>query len=269
MRRANRPVSVSKTASIQQAFYTSISRSQPIDGFLDDYAFLIRGLIDYYIATLDLDVLRFAKELQDIQNALFWDDENGGYFYSQANAKNVVVRLKEDHDGAEPCGNSVSAKNLCLLSAYFEDKSYKEKAIKLFDFFAGSSPFGYVLPEMFSALLLHDYNLTMLVIVGEFSSAAPSRNESLAKRFVHISGPNNDATKALADVARDFYIPGLLLVHCNTDEPIETLTRKSAAGFKMAKNESTVYLCHNRVCQLPITTPEGLRESLSERYLLH
>jgi uncharacterized protein YyaL (SSP411 family) len=62
---------------------------------LDDYAFLIKGLIDYYVATLDTDALTWAKELQDTQNSLFWDEENSGYFYSEANSPNVVVRLKE------------------------------------------------------------------------------------------------------------------------------------------------------------------------------
>lgn len=70
-------------------------REQPIEGFLDDYSFLIKGLIDFYVATLDVDALKWAKDLQDTQDRLFWDNERGGYFYSQANSANVVVRLKE------------------------------------------------------------------------------------------------------------------------------------------------------------------------------
>lgn len=138
----------------------------PVEGFLDDYSFLIQGLIDFYVATLDVDVLRWAKELQDTQDRLFWDEERGGYYYSQANSANVIVRLKEDHDGAEPCGNSVSAHNLMLISAYFDDKSYKRKAIKLFEFFSAASPFSYVLPEMFSAQLMQAAHLSMMVVVG-------------------------------------------------------------------------------------------------------
>lgn len=148
-------------------------RSVPIEGFLDDYSFLIQGLIDFYLATLDIDALRWAKELQDTQDRLFWDDERGGYYYSQANSANVIVRLKEDHDGAEPCGNSVSAHNLMLISAYFDDKSYKHKAIKLFEFFAAASPFSYVLPEMFSAQLMQAAHLSMMVVVGTFSTSFP------------------------------------------------------------------------------------------------
>lgn len=141
-----------------------------IGGFLDDYSFLIKGLIDFYVATLDLDALRWAKELQDTQDELFWDEPNGGYFYSMANASNVVARLKEDHDGAEPCGNSVSARNLILISAYFGDKSYKYRAYKVFDFFSAAKPFPYVVPEMFSAQLMKAAHLAMIVVVGKYNT---------------------------------------------------------------------------------------------------
>lgn len=69
--------------------------SSPIYGFLDDYAFLIKGLIDYYVASLDVSMLYWAKELQDLQDTYFWDSKNGGYFYSEAAQTDVVVRMKE------------------------------------------------------------------------------------------------------------------------------------------------------------------------------
>lgn len=135
---------------------------------MDDYSFLIKGLIDFYLTTLDVDALRWAKDLQDTQDNLFWDSKLGGYFYSQENSANVIVRLKEDHDGAEPCGNSVAARNLLLISAYFHDKSYKERSCKLLQAFASTTPFGYALPEMFSAQLMRVDSLAMMVIVGMY-----------------------------------------------------------------------------------------------------
>lgn len=143
-------------------------RATPISGYLDDYAFLIRGLLDYYILTLDHSALQWAHELQITQNTLFWDDERFGYFYSEENAPNVVVRLKETHDGAEPSGNSMAAGNLLLLSAYFENEEFQEKALQLFEFFSTSAPFGYVFPEMMCALMLQDTGLPMAVVVGKF-----------------------------------------------------------------------------------------------------
>lgn len=69
--------------------------AKPIYGFLDDYAYLIKGLIDYYVASLDITMLYWAKELQDLQDEYFWDNTNGGYFYSEASQSDVVVRMKE------------------------------------------------------------------------------------------------------------------------------------------------------------------------------
>lgn len=146
-----------------------IHRQQPVDGFLDDYAFLIRGLIDYYVATLDIEALQWAKDLQDTQNSLFWDNDKGGYFYTEEMTPNSIIRMKEDHDGAEPCGNSVSAGNLLFISAYFQQRQYKEYATKLFDFFQTKPYFGYVLPGMFSAQLMRADSLTMMVVVGELN----------------------------------------------------------------------------------------------------
>lgn len=56
-------------------------------------------------------------------------------------------------------------------------------------------------------------------------------------------------------------------MHYNTDEPVEALLRKSVAKFKMIRNEPTVYLCHNRVCQLPMTSSDDFRKNLAEKYL--
>lgn len=68
---------------------------QPIKGFLDDYAFLIKGLLDLYEASLDLRWLTWARELQQTQNDLFWDAENGGYYTCSTEDDTVVLRLKE------------------------------------------------------------------------------------------------------------------------------------------------------------------------------
>lgn len=71
------------------------SRTEIVHGFLDDYTFLIKGLLDYYVASLDVDALNWAKELQEVQDRLFWDAQNGAYYFSQANAPHIIARLKD------------------------------------------------------------------------------------------------------------------------------------------------------------------------------
>lgn len=225
---------------------TSAAAQPSTFGFLDDYAFLIRGLLDFYITTLDVEVLKFAKELQDRQDELFWDAENGGYFYTEANAVNVVVRLKEDHDGAEPCGNSVSALNLLQLEQYFEEGIYRPKAEKLFKFFADVSPFGYVLPEMLSALMVGDEGPPLFIVVG-------------------ADGPE---VRNMLDIARDYFVPGILVIHVDPNQP-EKVTRKTALQQKAVDGKVTAYICQRQICKLPVTDPEVLRKELAEYLLEH
>lgn len=71
----------------------------------------------------------------------------------------------------------------------------------------------------------------------------------------------------MLDIARDFYVPGLLLMHYDPEQPPEMLTRQAISKFKMIRNETTAYLCHNRVCHLPKTNPDDLQRSLTEKYL--
>ncbi|XP_055637232.1 spermatogenesis-associated protein 20 isoform X2 [Toxorhynchites rutilus septentrionalis] len=217
----------------------------PIHGFIDDYAFLVKGLIDYYRASLDESALRWAKELQEIQDDLFWDQSCGAYFYSEANSPNVAVRLKEDHDGAEPCGNSVSAHNLLLLGDYFDDDSFREKAKKLFSYFSNVTPFGYVLPEMMSAMLLEEHGRDMLVVVG----------------------PDGPEAKSLTDAVRSFYIPGLVIIRLDPTKPNQRMGGKKVDSFRMIQDSPTAYLCRNKVCQLPLTEPYRLAEGLQAKHV--
>lgn len=80
-------------------------------------------------------------------------------------------------------------------------------------------------------------------------------------------GPKSETVDKMLDVAREFYIPGLLLLHYDPEQSPESLTRPAISKFKMVRNEATAYLCHNRACQLPITNPDDLRRNLTEKYL--
>ncbi|XP_030375673.1 uncharacterized protein B0495.5 [Scaptodrosophila lebanonensis] len=215
-----------------------------IDGFLDDYAFLIKGLLDYYKASLDGSVLRWAKELQDIQNKLFWDELHGAYFFSQEGTHNVIVRLKEDHDGAEPCGNSVAARNLVLLAHYYDHDDYLERATKLLNFFADVSPFGHALPEMLSALLLREHGLDLVAVVG----------------------PDSSDTERFVEIVRKFYIPGMIILHVDPQHPDDACNQRVQQKFKMVNGKTTVYICHDRVCRMPVTDPEQLEENLMANF---
>jgi uncharacterized protein YyaL (SSP411 family) len=107
-----------------------------IEGFADDYAFMIQGLLDLYEASFDVEWLKFAVELQETQDRLFLDEKNGGYFSTSGEDKSVFLRMKDDNDGAEPAASSVAALNLLRLVQFRDDKQRSERARKTIDAFA-------------------------------------------------------------------------------------------------------------------------------------
>jgi uncharacterized protein YyaL (SSP411 family) len=73
-----------------------------IEGFVDDYSYLIQALLDLYEVTFDEVWIQWAFALQEKQNELLYDEEAGGYFNVTVNDKNILIRMKEEQDGAEP-----------------------------------------------------------------------------------------------------------------------------------------------------------------------
>jgi hypothetical protein len=92
-------------------------------GFAEDYAFLIAGLIDLYEATFETRWLRWALRLQVKMDELFWDEAQGGFYSSAAGDANLLLRLKEEYDGAEPAPSSVAALNLVRLAPVSGDEA--------------------------------------------------------------------------------------------------------------------------------------------------
>jgi uncharacterized protein YyaL (SSP411 family) len=109
-----------------------------VAGFLDDYAFLTWGLLELYETTFDIAFLRAALELARATVALFWDEANGGFFYTAGDAESLVVRQKELYDGAVPSGNAAAALNLLRLARLTGDASWEKKAAATMRAFAGT-----------------------------------------------------------------------------------------------------------------------------------
>ena len=100
------------------------------NGYLDDYAFLVRGVLSLHQATREETWLEEAETLTDTMNRLFWDDKNGGFYFTLANQKHLVVRTKNPYDSALPSGNAVAANNLLTLAQLVDEKSYLDQAVK-------------------------------------------------------------------------------------------------------------------------------------------
>ncbi len=205
------------------------------DGNLDDYAFFVQGLIDLYETTFNTRWLRAALDLTRKQNELFWDEEKGGYFDTSGEDSSILVRMKEQYDGAESAGNSIAAMNLLRLSAMTDNNDWKEKALKTFTAFGdvlSRAPFS--MPQMVAAFGLSNAKVKQIVIAGE-------RNDEMVRRMSREvwSRYLPDKFILLAEesaAAREMF---------GADSFVQTLTK--IAG------KTTVYVCEDYVCQLPTT----------------
>ena len=108
------------------------------DAYLDDYAFLARGLLGLYWATDDEAWLDSARTLTDKMIQLFWDDRNGGFYYTKSDAKHLIVRSKKPYDSAIPSGNAVAVENLLALGDDY--RNYAEKTLRIFAESMAQSP---------------------------------------------------------------------------------------------------------------------------------
>src|SRR5207237_7768594 len=155
----------------------------------DDYAFVVEGLLDLYEASFNVEWLKFAIQLQETQDRLFFDDKNGGYFSNSGKDESVFLRMKDDNDGAEPAASSVAALNLLRLSQIRDDQKMAERARKTIDAFATTlSHFPSAMPQMLVAL---DYSLSkprQIVIAGR--KDAPETKALLKASHRHVL-PNN------------------------------------------------------------------------------
>ncbi|MDJ0626412.1 MAG: thioredoxin domain-containing protein [Candidatus Caenarcaniphilales bacterium] len=108
------------------------------EAFLDDYAFLVDGLIELYQASFEPRYLKSAIELNNKSIELFWDSEDGGFFMKSQNGEELITRQKEIYDGAIPSGNSVAMSNLLKLALLTGNNELEQKADQLSKAFSKS-----------------------------------------------------------------------------------------------------------------------------------
>ena len=212
------------------------------EGFAEDYAFLIQGLIDLYEATFELRWLRWALRLQETIDALFWDEENGGYFNSAAGDPSIVLRLKEDYDGAEPAPGSVAASNLLRLAIVSGDEpEFTAGALRtLAAFQARWSDAPQALPRMLCAL------------EGVLAPAG---------QVVLVGDPRGADFRQLVAVLHEQPGARRTLLVVDSDGTRLWLARRAPwiAEMKPVDGRATAYVCDHSACQPPVNTEAALR----------
>ena len=216
-----------------------------IPAFLDDYAFLIWGLLELYDTTLEPEYLEKAITLNEVLLTHFWDEQNGGFFFTANDAEGLLVRKKEAYDGAIPSGNSVAMLNLLRLSRITAKTDLEVKAAKTGQAFSGEvlgAPAGFTL--MISAV---DF------AVGQ------------GHEIVIVGNPNAQDTQAMIQAINDQFLPNKVILLIPIDKRAKTLTELApfTKDYRAINTQATSYICTNYVCQSPTTDVKQMLKLLN------
>jgi uncharacterized protein YyaL (SSP411 family) len=214
-------------------------------GYLDDYAFLVWGLIELYETTFQANYLTRAIYLTKKMIELFGDDENGGFYFYGKDAETLLIRPKEIYDGATPSGNSVAAYNLIRLAKLTSDEQLLKEADRQLSVFAKAID---------SSPISHSFFLIAMMFAH-----GPSKE-------IVISGrPNDVDTKEMIRIVQRTYLPeAVIALQPRGDVPttmkifIPDVKEKEPAQA----GKPAVYICEDYACQAPITDVKTLKEAL-------
>ncbi|NLI13239.1 MAG: thioredoxin domain-containing protein [Peptococcaceae bacterium] len=212
--------------------------------YLDDYAFLTWGLLELYGATFEVTYLVSALKLAGQMIDLFWDKENGGFFFYGEDAERLIARPKEIYDGALPSGNSAALHNLLRLARLTGNTELLEMADKQIAAFAGE-------------ISKHPWGYTHF-LSGIDLMLGPARE-------IVIAGKSGEAdTEAMLSAVRRAFIPETAAVFHPAGESGKGIEK--AAPFVKEQlpvnGKATAYICQNYACREPVTDPEELARLL-------
>jgi uncharacterized protein YyaL (SSP411 family) len=212
-----------------------------IDGYAEDYACLIFGLLELVQSDADAQWLEWAVALQRRQDHLFWDSEGGGWFSTTGRDASVLMRLKEDYDGAEPSASGVGAWNLVVLAHLTGDTAYARRAEEVFAGFAHRlSTQGRGLPFMSAALSMARAEPEQIVVVGSGDSVE---------------------TQALWRAVQRPYRPFTTVLLLEPGERQRRIAKHLPWTLDLTTREghAAAYVCRNFTCEAPVLDPKELR----------
>ena len=208
-----------------------------LDAHLDDYAFMIWGLLELYEATFKPSYLSQAIALNEIMIEEFWSDD-GGFYLGSDKSEQLIVRSMTGYDGAIPSGNSIAAYNLLKLTRLTGEVKFAELADKIFKVFSNeinNSPTGY----------------TSILSAFMFELSKP-------KEIVVVGPKDSKETESALKIIKSKYIPNKVILFKDTDDKLESITplAKWTSSHEMINNKTTYYICEDFSCKLPTTDIE-------------
>jgi len=212
-----------------------------IEGYAEDYSYLIFGLLELFQADPDAAWLDWAVALQRQQDERFWDDAGGGWFSTTGRDPRVLLRMKEVYDGAEPTASSVSVLNLLVLAHLIEDARWTERIDRTLRLFAPKlEQAGRAVPMMAAALSAYVAGPQQIVIVG----------------------PPGDSTAAFERAAARRYLPFATTLVLTPDRQAALSSTMPLVDAMRPATGAAAYVCRNFSCRPPATSVEALENEL-------
>ncbi len=217
-----------------------------IEAYCEDYAGLIWGLVELFQADPDPAWLAWALRLQSRQNEAFWDEAGGGWFNTSGEDPTVLLRLKEEHDGAEPSANSVSALNVLALGHLTGDPA--------------------LMGQLERAAGRHGARLGGLARVLPFLMSVVSMIQAGVQQVVLVGPRGAEGTRRLRQVLARAYRPFTLTVQVEPGEHQASVAEllPFVRAMDMRGGHATAYVCRDFTCQEPVSDAAGF-----ERVLAH
>ena len=208
-----------------------------IDGYCEDYAFMVWGLLELFQTDGDPEWLAWARTLQTRQDQLFGDEAGGGWYSTTGDDESVLLRVKDDYDGAEPSAGSVSALNLLTLAHLDTDTAgVRQVEATLARFGERLGHAARVVPLMTTALAQYHTGLSHVVIVG-----ASDRSD----------------TQVLKRCLAAIYLPFAVTINIEPGTRQQMLAEQLpfTGAMTMVDGKATAYVCTNFSCLEPTTDP--------------
>ena len=211
---------------------------------LDDYAFFIMGLIELYEATFEISYLKKAIELNDRLIEKFWDNTNGGFYFTSLDNADVISRMKYSSDGAIPSGNSIAMLNLTRLGKITARADLTEKATKL--------------GEAFFSDVERNPDFHTQFLVGYDFLFGPSYEVIICGK-----SKSNDTEKML-NALRTHFIPNKIVLFKPAEESSPEITgiAEYTTNYASLNNRTTAYICVDYQCNLPTNDIEKMLDLL-------
>jgi uncharacterized protein YyaL (SSP411 family) len=217
-----------------------------IPGFLDDYAFLAWGLTEVFESTFETKYLKRAVELTEQAVEKFWDQDQGGFFFTANNVDVTMVRNKIVPDGVYPSGNSIAALNLIRLARLSGRLEFEEKAEQLLK---SLSPLIAENPSAFAQLMI-----ALDFVVG------PSSEVTIVGDLLEAQ------TQEMLGAVNGKFLPRTSVLFVSLEKSDSETIDVTGYGHPLTgtKGKATAYICHNKVCSLPVTDAQSLVELLEK-----